>query len=142
MTHATIGGDDMRVDGMFEVTSWTEEPVSGLEETVKVTTARIGQRFSDGIEADTVADMVMTYRPDGTAEFVGHHRVLGHVGERSGSFVLRAAGSFDGNEAVTTFEVIDGSGTGNLIGIRGSGSASAGHGGKGSYRFELDLPVG
>jgi len=129
------------IEGRFEVTSWTEEPVADLEGTLKVTTARIGQRFRDGIEADTVADMVMTYRPDGTAEFVGHHRVLGRLGERSGSFVLRAAGSYDGSEATTSFEVIEGSGTGELTGISGSGSASAGHGSTGSYRFELDLPV-
>lgn len=131
----------MLVEGRFEVTAWTEEPVTDLEGTVKVTTARVAQRFSEAIEADTVADMVMTYRPDATAEFVGHHRVLGHIGERSGSFVLRAAGSYDGSEAITNFEVIEGSGTGELTGIRGLGSASAGHGSTGSYRFELDLPA-
>ncbi|HYA44520.1 MAG TPA: DUF3224 domain-containing protein, partial [Acidimicrobiales bacterium] len=111
------------VEGGFEVTSWSEELAAGLEGTVKVTTARIGQHFSGGIEADTVADMVMTYRPDGTAEFIGHHRVLGKVGQRSGSFVLRASGSYDGAEARTNFEVIAGSGTGDLEGVAGSGSA-------------------
>lgn len=130
------------VEGAFEVTSWSEEPAPGLEGTVKVTTARIGQRFSGGIEADTAADMVMTYRPDGTAEFVGHHRLLGSVGERSGSFVLRAAGSYDGTQARTDFEVITGSGTGQLAGVAGSGTAAAGHGSTGTYRFDLDLPVG
>jgi hypothetical protein len=56
------------LEGEFEVTSWSEEPAAGLEGTVKVTTARIGQRFSGGIEAETIADMVMTYRPDETAD--------------------------------------------------------------------------
>lgn len=130
------------IEGGFEVTGWNEEPASGLDGTVKVTTARIGQRFSGGIDAETVADMVMTYRPDGTAEFVGHHRVLGKVGQRSGSFVLRASGTYEGGVARTDFEVIDGSGTGDLAGMRGSGSASAGHGSTGTYRFELDVPVG
>ena len=130
----------MLIEGRFEVTSWTEEPVADLEGTLKVTTARIGQRFRDGIEADTVADMVMTYRPDETAEFVGHHRVLGSVGDRSGSFVLRATGSFDKGVATTSFEVIEGSGTGELTGIKGSGSATAGHEGTGLYHFEIELP--
>jgi len=130
------------IEGGSEVTAWTEEPASGLDGTVKVTTARIGQRFSGGIDAETVADMVMTYRPDGTAEFVGHHRVLGKVGQCSGSFVLRASGTYDGGVARTEFEVIDGSGTGDLTGVSGSGSASAGHGSTGTYRFELDVPVG
>ncbi|HLI16402.1 MAG TPA: DUF3224 domain-containing protein [Acidimicrobiales bacterium] len=130
------------VEGGFEVTSWSEEPATGLEGTVRVTTARIGQRFTGGIEAETIADMVMTYRSDGTAEFVGHHRVVGSVGDRSGSFVLRATGTYDGAVARTDFEVIEGSGTGGLVGTRGSGVASAGHGSTGTYRFELEGPVG
>jgi hypothetical protein len=130
------------VEGGFEVSSWDEQPAAGLEGTAKVTTARIGQRFTGGIEAETVADMVMTYRSDGTAEFVGHHRVLGRVGDRAGSFVLRAAGAYDGTEARTDFEVIAGSGTGELAGITGSGSGAAGHGSTGAYHFDLDVPGG
>ncbi len=130
------------LEGAFEVTSWSEEPAPGLDGTVKVTTARIGQRFTGGIEAETIADMVMTYRPDGTAEFTGHHRVLGRAGQRSGSFVLRASGSYDGTEARTGFEVITGSGTGDLAGVTGSGAAVAGHGSTGTYRLDLDVPLG
>ncbi len=130
------------IEGDFEVTSWEEQPANGLAGTVKVTTARIGQRFTGGIEAETMADMVMTYRPDGTAEFVGHHRVLGRIGRLSGSFVLRASGAYDGTEARTDFEVIPGSGTGDLEKLAGSGSASAGHGSTGSYHFDLDVAAG
>lgn len=130
------------VEGGFEVSSWDEKPAEGLEGTAKVTTAQIGQRFTGGIEAETIADMVMTYRPDGTAEFVGHHRVLGQVGGHSGSFVLRANGTYDGAEARTYFEVIPGSGTGELGGITGSGSAAAGHGSKGTYSLDLAIPGG
>lgn len=129
------------LEGAFEVTSWSEEPAPGLEGTVKVTTARIGQRFTGGIEADTIADMVMTYRPDGTAEFTGHHRISGRAGQRAGSLVLRALGSYDGSQARTSFEVIAGSGTGDLAGVTGSGAAAAGHGSTGTYHFDLDLPV-
>ena len=127
------------VDGDFELTSWDENPAQDLERTVKVTAARIAQRFTGGIQAETVADMVMTYRPDGTAEYVGHHRVLRRLRGRSGSFVLRANGTFDGTEARTEFEVIPGSGTGELAGIAGSGSAAAGHGSTGTY--SLALPI-
>ena len=91
------------VDGDFEVTSWDDNPAQDLEGIVKVTTAG-SPRFTGGIEAKTVAVMVMTYRPDGTAEYVGHHRVLRRLRGRSGSFVLRANGTFDGTEARTEFE--------------------------------------
>lgn len=132
----------VHVEGAFEVSSWDEKPAEGLESTVKVTTARVGQRFTGGIEAETIADMVMTYRTDGTAEFVGHHRVLGRVDGHSGSFVLRANGTYDGAEARTDFAVIPGSGTGELGGITGSGWAAAGQGSTGTYHFAFTIPGG
>lgn len=129
----------VKVEGSFEVTSWSEEQASGLEETGKVSRATIGQRFDGGIEAETIADMVMTYREDGTAEFVGYHRVQGRVDERAGSFVLRATGSYDGTDARTNFEVVDGSARGELSGLLGTGTGSAGHGSTGVYSFDFDL---
>lgn len=131
----------MELDGEFNVTSWTEEPATGLEGTVKVTVATIGERFSGGIEADTIADMVMTYLPEGTAEFTGYHRVVGHIGERLGTFVLRATGIYDRSQATTNFEVVADSGTGDLNGLAGSGKADAGHGGTGCYHFDLNFPT-
>jgi Protein of unknown function (DUF3224) len=127
------------VEGEFEVTSWSEEKASGLDGTVKVTTARIGQRFSGGIEAETFLDAVMTYRHDGTAVYVGHQRVLGTVGGRSGSFVLQGIGTFDGKEARTNLEVIRGSVTGGLVGLRGSGSSVAPIGSRGTFSFDFEL---
>ncbi|HEX3567822.1 MAG TPA: DUF3224 domain-containing protein, partial [Acidimicrobiales bacterium] len=84
----------IKVEGSFEVTSWSEEQADGLDNTGKVSRATIGQHFDGGIEAETIADMVMTYREDGTAEFVGFHRVQGRVEDMAGSFVLQATGSY------------------------------------------------
>ena len=126
-------------EGSFEVTSWSEEAVDGLPGTAKVTRTRIGQRFAGGIEADTVADMVMTYRDDGTAQFVGYHRVQGHIGDRSGSFVLQAVGEYDGTEARSRFEVVAGSARDDLAGLRGHGTAAAPPGSTGTFHFEVEL---
>jgi hypothetical protein len=128
-----------RVEGSFEVTSWSEEQSGGLEESAKVTTAAIGQRFHGDIEADTVSDTVMTYHEDGTAEFVSYQRVVGRVGDRTGSFVLRGFGHYDGTEARTEFEVVPGSARGELSGLAGRGTAVAGHGSTGTFGFDLDL---
>ena len=87
-----------QVEGVFEVTLWSEEQTTGLEGTAKVTTARLGQRFAGGIEAETIADMVMTHGNDGTADFVGYQRVHGRIGEKSGTFVLQSTGRFDGRK--------------------------------------------
>jgi hypothetical protein len=127
------------VEGTFEVTSWTEGPTSELEGAPKVSAAAIGQRFSGGIEADTVTDTVMTYRDDGTAEFVGYQRVVGHIGERKGSFVLQSIGTYDGNEARATVSVVDGSGTADFAGIRGGGTTAAPHGSSGTFQLDYEL---
>jgi len=128
-----------RVEGSFDVTSWNEGPVEGLGGTVKVTRASIGQRFSGGIDADTVADMVMTYREDGTADFAGYQRVVGRIGDREGTFVLQGLGEFDGSEARTRLEVVRDSGTGGLVGLRGSGLAAAPMGATGTYHLDYEL---
>jgi hypothetical protein len=129
----------INVEGSFEVTSWSEEQASGLEGTGKVSRTTIGQRFDGGIKAETVADMVMTYREDGTAEFVGYHRIQGRLEDRAGSFVLQATGSYDGTEARTNFEVVRGSAQGELAGLQGRGTGSAAHGSTGVYSFDFDL---
>ncbi len=126
-------------EGTFEVTSWSEEQAEGLDGTVKVTRATFGQRFSGGIEADTISDIVMTYREDGTADYVGFQRVLGRLGGRSGSFVLQGIGSFDGKVARTQLTVAPGSGTGELAGLRGNGSAEVPMGTSGTYTLDYEL---
>ena len=127
------------LEGDFEVTSWSEEQVGGLEGAAKVTVAGIGQRFSGGIEAETKWDMVMTYRDDGTADFVGYQRLQGRIGDKEGTFVLQGLGQFDGAEARTRVEVVPGSATGALTGLRGSGVAVAPMGSTGTFTFDYDL---
>ena len=125
--------------GTFEVTSWDEHDSIELGGSVKVTVARFAQRFDGDVNAETIADMAMTYLPDGGAVFVGYHRVAGTIDGRSGTLVLRAEGEFDGAEARTSFAVVAGAGTGELAGVTGSGRATAGHGSTGTYTFDLEL---
>jgi hypothetical protein len=128
-----------RVEGTFDVTSWNEEQTPGLEATAKVVTARIGLRFRGGVEAETAFDAVMTYLDDGSAKYVGHQRVVGKIGDKSGTFVLQGIGTFDGKEARTTLEVIEGSSTGDLTGIRGTGSWAAPIGSSGTFSLDYEL---
>jgi hypothetical protein len=70
--------------------------------------------------------MLQALRPDGSATFVGHERVNATMAGRSGTFVfqdvgtLSAVGDVDGS-----WSVVPGSGTGQLIGLRGDGSFTA-----------------
>jgi hypothetical protein len=127
------------LEGDFEVTSWSEEEAGGLDGAAKVTAAVIGQRFTGGIDAETQWDMVMAYRDDGTADFVGYQRLKGRIGDRAGSFVLQGLGQFDGKVARTRLEVVPGCSTGELTGLRGSGLAVAPMGSTGTFTLDYDL---
>jgi rifampin ADP-ribosylating transferase len=70
----------------------------------------------------------MMYRIDGTAAFVGLERVVGRIGDKSGSFVLQRTGAFEGGQAKESYAVIPGSATGDLRGLTGVGTSDVGHG--------------
>lgn len=57
--------------------------------------------------------------------YVGYEQVTATLAGRSGSFVLAARGSHGSGVARTEVEVVPGSATGELAGLRGSGSYAA-----------------
>src|ERR1700761_8777864 len=112
--------------GTFTVSSWDEDTYGELESGGKLTKARVAFGFSGDLEARGEWDAVMCYQPDGTAAFTGYQRTAGTLGGRSGSFVLRADGTFEGGEAKSNWLVVPGTASGELAGLRGSGTAVAG----------------
>ena len=95
--------------------------------------------FTWGVEAETSFDAVMTYLDDGSAKYVGHQRVVGKIGDKSGTFVLQGIGTFDGKEARTILEVLEGAYSGDPTGIRGTGSWVALLGSSGTFSLEYEL---
>jgi hypothetical protein len=126
-------------EGKFKVESWDEETYAELGDGRKLTRASVKQAFSGDIEGEGAVEWLMCYRPDETADFVGLQRVDGRVGERSGSFVLQNAGTFDGREARGEWSVVPGSGSGDLSGLRGKGQFTAPLGGEPSLTLDYDV---
>lgn len=124
----------------FKIEGWDEQPYVETEDGGKLTRASVKQAFDGDINAEGEVEWLMCYRPDQTADFVGFQRVVGRVGERSGSMVLESTGTFDGKEAKGPLTIVTGSGTGELKGIAGDGELRAPLGGEPSvslnYRFE------
>lgn len=80
---------------------------------------------------------LMVYAADGTAEYLGVLRIIGRIGDREGSLVVRTDGVFDGAAARTTWRIVEGSATDDLEGIRGTGHSVAPHGPDRTYSLEL-----
>ena len=123
----------------FEVQSWEENAYLELEGDAKLTRASVGQGFTGDLEGEGSVEWLMCYREDKTAEFVGLQRFVGRLGSRSGSFVMRTQGSFDGSEAKGSLTVVAGSGTQELSAITGTGSFAAPLGSTASVELDYDV---
>ncbi len=123
-------------EGAFEVTSWDETPLESFPNGGKLTRARLVQTYTGGLEGVAASEWLMAYRDDGAADFVGHQRVEGSLGGRSGVFVLEVVGHFDGRVASGELTAVTGCGSGDVSLMKGAGHFSAELGPTGTY--ELD----
>ena len=130
-----------RAESTFKVTSWDENTYEELDGKEKLTKASMAFGYTGDLEATGKSETVMFYREDGTAAYTGLERVVGRLGGRSGSFVLHANGAFEDGAARTAVQVVAGSGTGELRGLRGTGTAVAASGQPGGT-FTLDYDLG
>jgi len=129
-----------RASATFKIESWNEDSYAEIEGGGKLTQASVEQSIAGDIEGTGSVRWLMCYRPDKTAEFVGLQRIVGRLGDREGSFVLlQTAGTFDGREAKGELTVVAGAVSGELEGLRGTGSFSAPREGKPSLTLEYDF---
>lgn len=128
-----------RAEGTFTVTSWAEDTYQELEGKGKLTKAAVGYRLSGGIEGDATWDAVMCYRDDGTAEYTGLQHLTGQIAGRAGTCVMVADGTYSAGVARGTWRVIEGSGTGALAGLRGSGTSVATSEPPGTFTLDYEL---
>ena len=126
-------------EGTFTVKSWDENTYEELEGNAKLTKARMVFSYAGDLEAEGTSDTLMCYLDDGTAVYTGLDLMTGQLGGRSGTFVLRSEGAFEGGAAKTSWHIVEGSGTGELAGLRGSGSSVASSAPPGTFSLDYDL---
>lgn len=128
-----------RAEGTFTVTSWAEDTYQELEGKAKLAKATVGYRLTGDIEGDAIWAAVMFYRDDGTAEFTGLQHLTGQIAGRAGSCVMVSDGTYTDGEARGAWRVIEGSGTGALAGLRGSGTSVATSEPPGTFTLDYEL---
>jgi hypothetical protein len=128
--------------GTFTIDNWDENPALEAESGSKVTRADVVRSFDGDVEGVGTVEWLMAYDDDGSAVFVGLERVVGKLAGKSGTFVLQHVGRFDGQKAQADLVVVSGSGTGDLAGVRGSGSFEAGLGPEGERNINLEAELG
>ena len=114
-THATA---------TFKVEAWDEQPWATRDGEPKMTRAEVRKSFTGDLDGMSQLQYLMTYREDGTADFVAMERIRGTLGGKRGTFVLSHAGAFVDGAASGRWSVVDGSGTDDLEGLTGSSDFS------------------
>jgi hypothetical protein len=129
----------MLTKATFKIISWDEEPFDESEDGAKLTRAHVRKSFHGDLSGTGNLMYVMAYLDSGGATFTGFEKVVGSLGGRTGSFVLRHTGSYDGEKATAEYEVVPGSGTDELAGLSGTGGFSAGHAEEHDMTLDYDV---
>jgi Protein of unknown function (DUF3224) len=127
-------------DATFKVDAWDERPWDSAAGQPKMTRAEVSKSFEGDLVGTSRLQYLMTYRDDGTADFVAMERLDGSLGGKRGTFVLSHAGAFVDGAASGTWTIVEGSGTGELEGITGSSTFSIPKG-EAVFPFALDYEI-
>jgi hypothetical protein len=131
------------IDSKFEIKSWDEQPCRELADGQKLTRSSVTLAPTDDeLAASATWESLMYYAADGTSVYFGFMHVDGALGGRTGTFVLRTDGTYDGTTARGTFEVLAGSGTGELTDLTGRGGSVSTHADYPLMPVTLDYELG
>jgi hypothetical protein len=123
----------------FTVKSWDEETSSEVDGRLKITHARVTFGYSGDLEGEGAMQYLMLYREDASAAVIGLERISGTLCGKHGSFVLQHHGGYADGTASGEFEVVEGSASGALAGLRGHGSAVARKDGTTAFSIDFEL---
>ena len=121
--------------GSRDLKNWEEKTYSEIQGGPKLTVSTAINSFHGDIEAEATVEYLMIYLAGGSASFTGLEQVTGRIRNRTGSFVLRHEGKFEGMTADVSLTVVPCSGTGDLSGLRGEGHFAT-QGSTASYTFD------
>jgi uncharacterized protein DUF3224 len=118
---AQKSGDRLHAKGKIDVHTYRPEAYDKVDEGPEIVEINVTEAFKGDIEGEGRVRFLQTLRHDGSASFVGVERVTGRLAGRSGSFVLQDHGTADGKTVRGQWFVVPGSGTDELVGLRGEG---------------------
>jgi Protein of unknown function (DUF3224) len=103
------------------VLSYDQAIISPADDSgITLVETTLAERFAGGLTGDAIAKHLRVVNQDGTATFTCVERFAGSLDGRAGSFALTAEGFTDTAGVVHgRWEVVTGSGTGDLTVLRG-----------------------
>jgi hypothetical protein len=117
-----------RATGTFEVTGWTESPISALDGGPRLTRARVTSTWRGAVSATSSLEYLLIYTDPSHGSFIGFEHVRGSIDGLAGGFVLEHHGTFEADCVRAIWSVLPDSATGQLRGLSGSGGFVAQYG--------------
>ena len=104
----------------YEPTAYDEQ-----SEAPSLVEIHVTEPFSGDVAGSGSVRFLQASRIDGSASFCGIERVVGRLAGREGSFLLQDSGTLQGNQVSGSWFVVPGSGSDQLVGLRGEGGFEA-----------------
>ena len=103
------------------ILSYEQTVISPSDESgIALVETTLAERFSGGLNGDAIAKHLRVMNEDGTGTLTCVERFAGSLDGRSGAFALTAEGFTDDESVVHgRWEIVPGSGEGELKGLRG-----------------------
>ncbi|HET9930666.1 MAG TPA: DUF3224 domain-containing protein [Polyangiaceae bacterium] len=128
----------MKVNGSFDVKMTAEPPFDAVE-GITLGRARFDKRFTGPLDATSVVHMLSCLdAAKSSGAYSALERVTGSIGGKTGTFVLQHTGVMDAGRPSLVVTVVPGSGTGELIGLRGRMEIRIE---QGAHFYELDFEL-
>jgi CO dehydrogenase/acetyl-CoA synthase gamma subunit (corrinoid Fe-S protein) len=104
------------------VSVWAPQPYDEPGDGPALVRIHVEETFDGDIAGSGVASFLQVLRTDGSASFCAIELFTGVLSGRKGGFVLQDAGTLDADGSVSgSWFVVPGSGTRELVGLRGEG---------------------
>ncbi len=106
---------------------------------VELSRVHISRTFTGDLVGESTAELMIA-KSEGGGGYVGHDKITGTLGGRSGSFVFQHAGIIGPDGVTNTGTIVPGSGRGELEGISGEGTMLADDEGNHTLTLTYELP--
>ncbi len=133
----------IRATSSFQVTGWDQTPYGEESEGPLLSRATVRKSFRGDLTGESTAELLMCQAdPSDLAAGAGYmasERVVGRLGDRSGSFVMQHWGLSSSAGERTGGHIIPGSGTDELAGLSGAVEISVSA--DGAHTLVLDYDI-
>ena len=135
----------MKAKATYTVKKWEENPFKEISHQMKMTKASVEYSMSGEVDGTAFVEYLMFYKSldpadqhKSSATYVGLFRFVGKLRGKEGSFVMEDHGTFENGAAISSLQIVTGSGLGEFANIKGAGRYHADQNG---YQFELEYQL-